>query len=69
MSDRKITEVGGGMGPLGWVGILFIGLKLTGYINWSWWWVTAPFWAIPAVLLVVAVSIFFVAGMAVLLGR
>lgn len=29
---------------LGLLGILFVGLKLTGYINWSWWWVTAPFW-------------------------
>ena len=24
--------------------ILFIGLKLTGYINWSWWWVLSPLW-------------------------
>jgi hypothetical protein len=24
--------------------LLFIGLKLTGYINWSWWWVLAPSW-------------------------
>ena len=24
--------------------VLFIGLKLTGYIAWSWWWVTAPIW-------------------------
>lgn len=30
------------------LGVLFIGLKLTGHIDWSWWWVTAPLWAIPA---------------------
>lgn len=24
--------------------LLFLGLKLTGYIDWSWWWVTAPLW-------------------------
>ncbi|KKM01740.1 hypothetical protein LCGC14_1791420 [marine sediment metagenome] len=24
--------------------ILFIGLKLTGYISWSWWWVLSPLW-------------------------
>ena len=24
--------------------LLFIGLKLTHYINWSWWWVLAPTW-------------------------
>jgi len=23
---------------------LFIGLKLTSYITWSWWWVLAPLW-------------------------
>jgi hypothetical protein len=22
--------------------LLFIGLKLTGYITWSWWWVMSP---------------------------
>lgn len=33
-------------------GIAFIILKLMGYIGWSWWWVTAPFW-IPMTLLVV----------------
>lgn len=25
--------------------IVFLVLKLTGYISWSWWWVTAPLWA------------------------
>lgn len=24
--------------------IVFIALKLTGYISWSWWWVLAPMW-------------------------
>ena len=24
--------------------ILFIALKLLGYINWSWWWVLSPIW-------------------------
>ena len=23
---------------------LFVGLKLTGYIDWSWWWVVSPIW-------------------------
>lgn len=26
------------------LGILFIALKLTNYITWTWWWVLAPFW-------------------------
>lgn len=33
-----------GIGVLGLLGVLFVGLKLGGLINWSWWWVTAPFW-------------------------
>lgn len=24
--------------------LLFLGLKLGGVIDWSWWWVTAPLW-------------------------
>ena len=24
--------------------LVFLILKLTGFINWSWWWVTAPLW-------------------------
>lgn len=31
------------------LGIAFIVLKLTGFINWSWIWVLAPFW-IPILL-------------------
>ena len=26
------------------LGLLFLTLKLTGHIDWSWWWVLAPFW-------------------------
>ena len=24
--------------------LLFVALKLTGYIDWSWWWVLSPLW-------------------------
>ncbi len=34
----------GGVGILGLLGGVFVTLKLTGYIDWSWWWVTLPFW-------------------------
>lgn len=35
-----------------WVlGIVFIVLKLTGYIDWSWWWVLSPFWGLAAIAL------------------
>ena len=28
----------------GFLLVLFIALKLTGHINWSWWWVMSPLW-------------------------
>ena len=34
--------------------LVFITLKLTGFIDWSWWWVTAPLWGGAAVALTVA---------------
>ncbi len=40
----KKTSSSGGIGVFGLLGVLFVGLKLTGFIDWSWWWVTAPFW-------------------------
>lgn len=42
--------------------ILFIGLKLTGYIDWSWWWVLSPIWipfALVIVVLLFAGAFFF----------
>lgn len=39
---------------LGLLGLLFIALKLTHQIDWSWWWVTAPFWALPGIFLLIA---------------
>jgi len=32
------------IGFFGLLGVVFITLKLLGYITWSWWWVTAPLW-------------------------
>ncbi len=33
-----------GVGFFGLLFIVFLVLKLTGIIKWSWWWVTAPLW-------------------------
>ncbi|WP_291448849.1 hypothetical protein [Desulfovibrio sp.] len=40
---------------LGLLGIIFIVLKLTGHIAWSWWWVTAPLWGGFVLLIVVVI--------------
>jgi hypothetical protein len=44
-------------------------LKLTNYIDWSWWWVTAPFWGGFALWAAVFVAALFVAAAAKLLDR
>jgi uncharacterized membrane protein YhdT len=46
------------MGFTGWLTLLFIALKLTGYIDWSWWWVFVCFWA-PLVIAVFGVIVAF----------
>jgi len=51
----------GGIGILGMLFVLFVGLKLTHNIDWSWWWVTAPLWgplAIVAVIALIALGVF-----------
>ena len=42
----------GGIGVLGLLGVVFVTLKLIGIINWSWWWVTFPFWGLGAFVLI-----------------
>lgn len=43
----------GGVGVLGLLGVLFVGLKLGKVIDWSWWYVTLPFWiALPVLALI-----------------
>ncbi len=31
--------------------VVFLILKLTGLIGWSWWWVTSPLWIVASLLL------------------
>jgi hypothetical protein len=61
MSDSNTTTHTGGVSFLGLLAVLFIGLKLTGYITWSWWWVLAPLWGGLALVLVVLLLVFTVA--------
>jgi hypothetical protein len=43
--------------------IVFLVLKLTNYIDWSWWWITAPLW-LPAgiCVLILAIAYFILGG-------
>ncbi len=67
MSKESSSGKSGGIGAIGLLGVVFVTLKLLGIsavAEWSWWWVTAPFWgglalvlAITAIVMIVAVII------------
>lgn len=57
MSDGKNVVVRVGPGFLSLLLIVFITLKLTGYIAWSWLWVLTPLWLPWAFALTVALAI------------
>lgn len=50
MSDSSTGS--GGVGFTGLLAVLFIGLKLGGVIDWSWWWVLSPLWISAAIAVV-----------------
>ena len=49
-----------GIGFLGLLTIVFITLKLTGFISWSWWWVLSPIWLcfISTIIILIGILIF-----------
>ena len=51
------------MSFVGLLTILFIGLKLTGFIDWSWWLVLMPVWTAPILAMV------FIIGLAIVRKR
>lgn len=51
--ENKTTVKNNGIGFAGLLQLLFIGLKLTGYINWSWW--------IVLLQLEISIGVFFLA--------
>lgn len=57
--SKGSSSSSGGIGILGLLGCIFVTLKLLGKIDWSWWWVTLPFWG---GLVIVAAVLVFVGG-------
>lgn len=60
-SSSSFPLVGTGLLPL--LFVVFLVLRLTGVIAWSWWWVTAPLWgplalAVALVLVLLLIKIF-----------
>jgi hypothetical protein len=58
--DKK-SSGGGGIGFVGLLTIVFITLKLTHVIAWSWWWVLSPLWISVAVVALIGIIAVFVA--------
>jgi hypothetical protein len=58
MSNNNSSN-GFGLGTI--LFLIFLVLKLTNYIDWSWWWVTSPLWigAILLVTVIVLIEYFF----------
>ena len=54
------VQLGSTTGFLSLLTVLLIGLKLTGHIGWSWWWVLAPIWVPFFVFLLVLVLIILI---------
>jgi len=65
--QRNIVVGSGNLGTLTF--IVFLVLKLTGVITWSWWWVTCPLWGGLAIFLAIAVIVGFVALVLWLISR
>lgn len=56
MSSAATT---GGVSGTTLLSLLFIALKLTGHIDWSWWWVLAPIWMPAALVMTLGAILFF----------
>lgn len=61
MSDKS-----SGIGVTGLLGVAFVILKFCGVIDWSWWWVTCPFWGMLAIYAAVLLIVIVLAVLKVL---
>lgn len=59
MNEQQTQQTSGGIGFFGLLTIVFITLKLTGHITWSWLWVLAPLWG-PLTIVLVVFLVFFI---------
>ena len=65
----KDSERSGGIGFMGLLVLLFIGLKLTNYIAWSWWWVLAPMWILVSIACAILAFLGVIAIVAMVVDR
>ncbi len=65
--SESTSSSGGGIGFCGLLTILFIGLKLTDYIDWSWFWILSPLWIPLALVLAILAVVGVVFGIGALM--
>lgn len=58
----KSSLESGGIGFVGLLTIVFIVLKLTHNIDWSWWWVLSPIWITAVVVLSIILIVLLIAA-------
>ena len=56
--DKEVKTVG--LGFVDALTLLFIALKLTGQIDWNWFWVLSPIWISISFLAVLAIVVLFI---------
>ena len=59
--NKEFQYTGSGVSLAGILGVVFITLKLTNVIDWSWTWVLAPFWIPWAIFFMVLFIAIFAA--------
>ena len=69
MAESSKQASSGGIGVTGLLGVAFVVLKLCGVIDWSWWWVTAPFWGPLAILTCLVLVVLLVSGVLAVVKR
>jgi len=63
-SNTMSSSSSSGISFPGALTVLFVGLKLTNVITWSWWWVLSPIWislSLAVVVIAIAVIIAIIA--------
>jgi hypothetical protein len=55
--NERTTQSSGSIGFLGLLTIVFVILKATGFLDWSWWWVFSPVWIPTFAILSLALSV------------
>jgi len=63
MNNNKSQINSGGIGFIGLLTIVFIVLKLTHILDWSWWWVLSPLWVSFGVGIIAMIIMFIVVAL------